>query len=1544
MLATSCGEDSGGVTQTVVIVDAEPGVRAATRVLVIEVNSLGADGPERVKERTLRAEDGELEWPWLLGLVPKDDDATREFEVVATARDADDGFVAQARARSGFVKGEKRALMLLLQDACIGVDGCADDETCHDGECADAYVDPLSLPAFDESDVPERVVVGPADEDGGPRDDGSMVMPMVDAGGEGGLKDAEVEVDAQASPGCRPNPDPTNEVCPEICPEACNGEDDDCDNRIDEEEADEDCDSLDHAVGACTLGECAIVQCQKDWRDCDEDPVTGCETGNDDVNHCGKCNQPCAFPNMIPACMDDECVPIGCIDLFDDCDADPEDCETPTTTLIDCGGCGISCEDVPHADPTCMFGYCGPGMCIGNYGDCNDAPGDGCELELNLPTDCTACGQACDFPGSTEDCSTGVCLATGCTGNYDDCDLDPSNGCESLETDADCEACGQVCDATLAHVDGAGCTPGGCVVDCADGFGDCDDDAFNGCEDAVNTNERCGDCDTPCEIPNAVVSCETGTCEFVRCAMGWGDCANGLTDGCEQDLSVIAHCGACNNNCASMVGMTHCSGGQCSAVDCSSTPGMADCDGLNGDCETDTTTDENHCGACDFPCEFDAGVTPNATGPTCVASQCVAQCDATHGDCNMNYLDGCEKLLTTLTDCGGCGDGCSIPNATPTCDSGDCEVESCATDYDDCDDDGVTCETSLATTNDCSACDVVCNLPNAVETCGGSPGARMCLIAQCTDAFYQDCDDLDATGCEIDTRTNALHCGACDHDCAAEPNVMTASCSGSACVYDQCDSGFGDCNGQLGCETPLGTDSDCSACRDNCGDLPNTKETACASMACDITSCDTGFDDCDGSDATGCETNIFSAANCGGCASADANEPCTNLPNVAQSSCPAGDCVIDACVGSWLDCDGVVANGCEHNGAAPGVGGGLGPCEPDTNCVKQTNLGQTYWFCTNDRMWPIARSRCQLQLLGDLVRIDSPEENTFLQGFLTEGSWIGASDAATEGQWRWADNNVQFWMGGPAPGGGPVTGNYANWLSTEPNNGNNSDCARIALSGGTWLDEDCGTTRGFVCEIQADLCPDDPKTHPGQCGCSVPDDDTDGDGTADCNDGCPNDPLKVAPGVCLCGVPDVDSDVDGVLDCQDQCPGAPDVDTDGDALLDCADPCPYAPGSGPEAGLCAYNYAPSNFTPGAIDFSGAPNSELDCDLQINTTDPDGNLGPGVVTLTGWCGPSDKPTFQVYTQDAGIEVVVMPLASLSLAEGASLRVIGNRPLIIAAMGDVEIMGTINARALGTTAGAGGNASCTNGLGANGTQAGMGSEGGGGGGGGAFAEDGGDGGNGYRLLGSVPGGNGGTPEGVETLTPLRGGCRGGTGGRAHSSGGAMDSVGGFPGAGGGAIQISAAGMLSISATGIVTVSGGGGLKGADPHDGGGGGGSGGALLLEGAAVEGVSGSWATANGGGGASGSGSASGGNHGTDGFTASGVNAPGGVGVGNGGGGGRGGAQAGKPDDGSNGTGSLGTGGGGGGGGGGVGRIVVRGIYACALHGNASPRPSAACP
>jgi len=140
---------------------------------------------------------------------------------------------------------------------------------------------------------------------------------------------------------------------------------------------------------------------------------------------------------------------------------------------------------------------------------------------------------------------------------------------------------------------------------------------------------------------------------------------------------------------------------------------------------------------------------------------------------------------------------------------------------------------------------------------------------------------------------------------------------------------------------------------------------------------------------------------------------------------------------------------------------------------------------------------------------------------------------------------------------------------------------RIGLAG--WIDEGKGQGPDFAAALleldtdgdgttdTIDACPEDPgkAETAGVCGCGQPDADGDGDGLLNCEDGCPGDPNKDDPGECGCGQPDVDGDGDGTLNCDDFCPqdpnkvavgecgcGTPDDDQDGDGVVRCRDACP----------------------------------------------------------------------------------------------------------------------------------------------------------------------------------------------------------------------------------------------------------------------------------------------------------------------------------------------------------------------------------------------------
>jgi hypothetical protein len=115
---------------------------------------------------------------------------------------------------------------------------------------------------------------------------------------------------------------------------------------------------------------------------------------------------------------------------------------------------------------------------------------------------------------------------------------------------------------------------------------------------------------------------------------------------------------------------------------------------------------------------------------------------------------------------------------------------------------------------------------------------------------------------------------------------------------------FADCDGNGSKETQLGTVTDCSSCKDACKVTNGTG--ACVNRACTVGSCNTGFDDCDKDYTTGCEADLASDKTCGSC-----SNPCT-APTGGSAACVAGACKINACPTGFDDCDGIFATGCEQ--------------------------------------------------------------------------------------------------------------------------------------------------------------------------------------------------------------------------------------------------------------------------------------------------------------------------------------------------------------------------------------------------------------------------------------------------------------------------------------------------------------------------------------------------------------------------------------------------------------------------------------------------------
>jgi hypothetical protein len=483
-----------------------------------------------------------------------------------------------------------------------------------------------------------------------------------------------------------------------------------------------------------------------------------------------------------------------------------------------------------------------------------------------------------------------------CNSGWGDCDLNPNNGCEAdLNTSAaHCGRCAVAC--SNGH-GGAECVGGRCTPSCGTGFGDCDGIPANGCESTLLTDDKnCGQCGNYCSLLHATASCTTGRCTVATCAEGWADCNALPADGCEVNLQTDpVHCGSCSSACNTANGTASCSAGQC-AITCLANYGNCDNVVTNG-CEVDLTRTVANCASCGHVC-------PNTTNGTavCDKSVCgVSNCTAPYGDCDGNATNGCESDTSKdVQNCGSCGTACSLPHATVACGGGACGIAKCDDGWGDC--NGIAkdgCEQDLLSNlTHCGACGVPCAPDNAVASCL----LGVCSIASCASG-YQDCNKLLADGCEINTVTSVGNCGACGAACSAVHG--TPSCGGGACSI-VCASGYGNCDGSVatGCETQTSTSaSHCGGCNKPCS--PKNGTGVCQNSTCAIGSCITNFQDCDAAYSTGCEANVTTdTSNC---------VTCKNVCDATNgtASCSASGCGI-ACNSGYRDCSSTVA-GCETN-------------------------------------------------------------------------------------------------------------------------------------------------------------------------------------------------------------------------------------------------------------------------------------------------------------------------------------------------------------------------------------------------------------------------------------------------------------------------------------------------------------------------------------------------------------------------------------------------------------------------------------------------------
>lgn len=382
-----------------------------------------------------------------------------------------------------------------------------------------------------------------------------------------------------------------NAECGEACEEVCNSVDDDCDGLIDEVASDASCQAP-HSKSSCLFGQCILVECESGYRDCDQLQVTGCEVGRDDPEHCGRCDRACKLEHARSRCEDGTCQVDRCEEGYADCDDDRRSCESRIDTRRNCGSCGAACRPA-HAVSQCEEGRCGEAVCEAGHGDCDGDPNNGCEQPLDSLEHCGACGARC----AKASCPGGVCTAADCSlePGRADCDGDEASCEVDLTNDpAHCGRCDNPCAFGQVEAPHAqlGCEQGACRALCDAGYGDCDGDYENGCEQRLNSLEDCGACGARCSIDAADATCREGRCELEECETDRADC-DGDRVSCESELDSVDSCGACDVRCELPNARADCAGSRgersCAIVECAS--GFLDCDGsVDNGCERDGRT------------------------------------------------------------------------------------------------------------------------------------------------------------------------------------------------------------------------------------------------------------------------------------------------------------------------------------------------------------------------------------------------------------------------------------------------------------------------------------------------------------------------------------------------------------------------------------------------------------------------------------------------------------------------------------------------------------------------------------------------------------------------------------------------------------------------------------------------------------------------------------------------------------------------------------------------------------------------------------------
>ncbi len=142
-------------------------------------------------------------------------------------------------------------------------------------------------------------------------------------------------------------------------------------------------------------------------------------------------------------------------------------------------------------------------------------------------------------------------------------------------------------------------------------------------------------------------------------------------------------------------------------------------------------------------------------------------------------------------------------------------------------------------------------------------------------------------------------------------------------------------------------------------------------------------------------------------------------------------------------------------------------------CRYETASERGYWFCDDGRPWSRARSACESVGMS-LARIDDEPENEYFYENIYWDVWLGATDEAEEGEWKWLYGDELFWAGGYH--GAPVGGLYNHWAWGGPMDFHWADCLALSSWWGDWESWDCEDYLAWVCEGEETDNPELPDT------------------------------------------------------------------------------------------------------------------------------------------------------------------------------------------------------------------------------------------------------------------------------------------------------------------------------------------------------------------------------------------------------------------------------------------------------------------------------------